>query len=334
MAYIKNIEYYLPEKTLTNTDLVKEFPEWDADKVSQKVGIEVRHIAGTNETASDLAFKAAKELIEKNSIDKNSIDFLLFCTQSPDFILPTSACLLQKRLELPNTCGALDYNLGCSGAIYGLGLASSLIDSGNAKNVLLITAETYSKYLHTSDKSNRSIFGDGAAACLISKSGFAEIGRFIWGTDGSGYDKLIIKTGASREPVKTGKEIEDADGHIWRDDYLYMNGSGVFNFTLEIVPKLINDVMITNEINSYDEISLFVLHQANKFMLQTIRKLCQIPKDKFFIDLIDKGNTVSSTCLIALKDAINKGLLKEGDKCLMAGFGVGLSYSGCILKIV
>ena len=207
MAYIKAISYYLPEKVVTNEELVKEFPEWSVEKVAQKVGVDSRHEAAENETAGDMAEKAARKLFEEYQIDPKSIDFLMLCTQSSDYFLPSTACILQNRLGIPTTAGAFDYNLGCSGCIYGMAIAKGLITAGIAKNVLLLTAETYNKYLHPSDKSNRSIFGDGAAACLVSIEGFAKIGGLSLGTDGSGANNLIVKTGASRQKEATGKFV-------------------------------------------------------------------------------------------------------------------------------
>lgn len=331
MAFIRAISYYLPERIVTNEDLVHEFPEWSVEKIAQKVGVSCRHLAGENETAGDMAEKAARKLFEENQIDPQIIDFLLLCTQSPDYSLPSTACVLQERLGIPTTAGAFDYNLGCSGCIYGMAVAKGLIETGVAKNVLLLTAETYNKYLHPSDKSNRSIFGDGAAACLISQEGFAEIGEFSLGTDGSGANHLIVKTGASRQKMPTGKCIEDDEGHIWYDDYLYMNGGAVFNFTLDVVPPTMEDLLQKNHL-SKEDIDYYVFHQANKFMLNTVRKLCKISKDKFYVNLEETGNTVSSTILIGLKDSVEKGCLTSGMNVMIAGFGVGLSWGGVILK--
>lgn len=331
MAYIKAISYYLPEKVVTNEELVKEFPEWSVEKVAKKVGVNSRHLAGENETAGDMAEDAARKLFNEYNISPNEIDFLLLCTQSPDYFLPSTSCVLQHRLGIPTSAGAFDYNLGCSGCIYGMAVAKGLISAGIAKNVLLLTAETYNKYLHPSDKSNRSIFGDGAAACLISNEGLAEIGNFSLGTDGSGADKLIVGTGASRHKEKTGASVEDEEGHIRYDDYLYMNGSGIFNFTLDAVPQMINEILAKNGMEK-DNIDYYIFHQANKFMLNTIRKVCVLPKDEFYINLEETGNTVSSTVLIGLKDCIDNGLIKKGDNVMVSGFGVGLSWGGTILK--
>ncbi len=332
MAYIKAISYYLPEKVITNEELVKEFPEWSVDKVAQKVGVDSRHLAAKDETAGDMAEKAARKLFEEYQIDPKSIDFLMLCTQSPDYFLPSTACVLQNRLGIPTSAGAFDYNLGCSGCIYGMAIAKGLIAAGIAKNVLLLTAETYNKYLHPSDKSNRSIFGDGAAACLISTEGFAEIGEFVLGTDGSGANNLIVKTGAARQKAATGKFVEDDEGHIWYDDYLYMNGGAIFNFTLDAVPAMMTQILEKNGLEK-DLIDYYVFHQANKFMLNTIRKVCVLPKDKFYVNLSETGNTVSSTVLIGLKDCMDNQAIKAGDKVMISGFGVGLSWGGTILRI-
>lgn len=331
MAYIKAISYYLPEKVVTNEELVKEFPEWSVEKVAQKVGVDYRHLAAEDETAGDMAEKAARKLFEEYQIDPKSIDFLMLCTQSPDYFLPSTACVLQDRLGIPTSAGAFDYNLGCSGCIYGMAMAKGLIAAGIAKNVLLLTAETYNKYLHPSDKSNRSIFGDGAAACLISTDGFAEIGEFVLGTDGSGANNLIVKTGAARQKKETGKYVEDDEGHMWYDDYLYMNGGAIFNFTLDAVPAMMAQVLEKNGLEK-DEIDYYVFHQANKFMLNTIRKVCVLPKDKFYVNLVNTGNTVSSTVLIGLKDCLNNGTITSGMKVMISGFGVGLSWGSTILK--
>lgn len=330
MAYIKAISYYLPEKVVTNEELLKEFPEWSVDKVAQKVGVDSRHLASEGETAGDMAEKAARILFKEHDINPQSIDFIMLCTQSPDYFLPSTACILQDRLGIPTSAGAFDYNLGCSGCIYGMAIAKGLIASGIAKNVLLLTAETYNKYLHPSDKSNRSIFGDGAAACLISTDGIAEIGEFSLGTDGSGANNLIVKTGAARYNQPTGMSVEDDEGHLWYDDYLYMNGGAIFNFTLDAVPIMMKDILTKNNL-AKEEIDYFVFHQANKFMLNTIRKVCVLPKDKFYVNLTETGNTVSSTVLIGLKDSIDNKSITAGMKVMISGFGVGLSWGGTIL---
>jgi 3-oxoacyl-[acyl-carrier-protein] synthase-3 len=330
-AFIKGISYYLPEKIVTNEDLLQEFPEWSVEKVAAKVGVYSRRLAGKGETAGDMAEKAARILFDEYNINPAEIDFVLLCTQSPDYFLPSTACLLQNRLGIPISAGAFDFNLGCSGCVYGLAVAKGFIAAGIAQNILLLTAETYNKYIHPNDKSNRSIFGDGAAACLVSDTGFAEIGDFVLGTDGSGFEHLIVETGASRQPFKTGEVFTDEDGHTKASDYLYMDGGAIFNFTLNAVPDLAKQIWIKNSLTK-EEIDYYIFHQANKFMLDTIRKVCVLPKDKFYINLENVGNTVSSTVMIGLKDCLTRGIIDKNMQVMITGFGVGLSWGGTILK--
>jgi 3-oxoacyl-[acyl-carrier-protein] synthase-3 len=329
-TYIKAIDYYLPEKVVTNEDLVREFPEWNVDKIATKVGINKRHIAAEHETASDLAVEAAKRLFNQG-IDKDAIDYLLFCTQSPDYVLPASACIIQNKLGLSKNIGALDFNQGCSGYIYGLSLAKGLLAAGMAKNVLLLTGETYTKRLHPKDKGNRTIFGDGASATLVSTEGFAEIGEFCFGTDGSGAEHLIVKTGGARYPERVNKVEFDENNNPVSPDYMYMNGGKIFSFTLTAVPELLGSVLHKNDVTK-DEIDLCILHQANKYMLDMLRKILKIDVDKFYIYLSEVGNIVSSSIPVALCEAIKAGKYQPGMKTFLAGFGVGLSWGGCVLK--
>jgi len=330
-AYIKAINYYLPQKIITNEELIENFHEWSVDKIIGKVGINKRHIAAENETSTDLAIEAAKKLFEQG-VNRESIDYILFCTQSPDYFLPASACIIQDRLGLAKDIGAIDFNQGCSGFIYGLSLAKGLILGNIAKNVLLLTAETYTKRLHVLDKGNRTIFGDGAAAALVSAEGFAEIGEFCLGTDGSGADHLILKTGAARNPEKSSKMDFDENNNPVSPDHIYMNGSEIFSFTLEKIPYLTKCVLEKNGIEK-DNVDLFIFHQANKYMLDCLRKKIKIEENKFYIYLSEVGNTVSSTIPIAICEALKDGSMKKDMKVLLAGFGVGLSWAGCMLKM-
>lgn len=327
---INKIYYYLPEKIITNKDLEADFPEWDSEKIENKIGIKERHIADETETALDLGYKAALGLI--NEIDKSKIDFLLFCTQSPDYFLPTSACILQEKLGLNKDIGALDYNLGCSGFVYGLALAKGLIHAEIVSNVLLVTSETYNKHIHKKDKSNRTIFGDGAAATLISKSDKEKIFKFDLGTDGNGKNNLIVQNGGIRNRKLITTEKMDNAGNIYSDDNLFMNGPEIFNFTIEMIPKTINNCLIKNKI-TLEEIDFVIFHQANKYMLEHLRRKLRIPSEKFYINLEKTGNTVSATIPIALKDCLDKGLIKKGSKVLLSGFGVGYSWASTIIEI-
>jgi 3-oxoacyl-[acyl-carrier-protein] synthase-3 len=330
-AIIKKISHYLPEKTLTNQDLQIEFRDWSAAKIESKTGIRERHVAGENETSLDLATKSSNLVLE--DYDRDKIDFIILCTQSPDHFLPTTSCILQERLGLSTRTGAFDFNLGCSGYIYGLALAKSLLSSKISRTVLLVTAETYTKFIHPKDKGNRTIFGDGSAATIIEYSDNNNILEFVLGTDGRGARNLIVPNGALRKPTDPeAPEILDDSGGIRTENHLYMNGPEIFNFTIAAVPKLVGEVLQKNH-KSLEEMALIIFHQANKFILEYLKKKIGIPESRFYIDMLNVGNTVSSTIPIALKDSLMKGKIKEGDEVLLIGFGVGYSWGGCIIRI-
>lgn len=328
MAFIKAITYHLPQEVITNEQLETELG--GVELVAKTAGVLSRHKAAEGETASDLAVKAAEKLFHEKGILPENIDFLIYCTQSPDYFMPSTSCVIQNRLGIPTTAGAFGYDLGCSGYVYGLAIGNSFVDSGLAKNVLLLTADTISKYLHPEDK-NRLLFGDAATATLISTEGVAEIGKFEKGTDGSGFEHIIIRNGCNRHRTMTGESTTDASGNIHRADFFDMDGEAVFNFTIERLPELIEGCLKCNEIDKED-VDYYVFHQANKFMLNTIRKLIKLPKEDFFIDLSDTGNTTSSTVPIGLVKSLGNGSINEGMNVMVAGFGVGLSWAATILK--
>ena len=330
-AYIRAISYYLPSQILTNEQIAQEFPEWSIEKIYSKLGIKERHISNENETASDMAVCAAEKLFQEYSLDKNEIDYLILCTQSPDYFLPTTACVIQAKLGLNTSIGAVDINLGCSGWLYGLSLAKGLLLGGMAKNVLLLTSETYSKYLHPQDKGNRTIFGDGAAATLVSLSGFASIGEFSLGTDGTGAENLIVKTGASRHKYVANDLSFDDFGNPKSSDYLYMDGSAILNYTLDRIPEMIADTLEKNKLDM-DKIDLHVFHQANKYIATLQRKKMKIPQERYYCFYENVGNTVSSTIPIAIKEAILDGSINKGYKVLSVAQGLGYSWGGVVLN--
>lgn len=336
-AAIHAIEYYLPDKVVRNCDLAAEFPEWSVEKIQQKTGISERHICGENECASDLAVAAAQKLFQSGACGPAEIDFVLLCTQSPDHFLPTTACLVQDRLGIPVTAGALDFNLGCSGFIYGLGLAKGLVETGQARKVLLITAETYSKFIHPGDKSVRTLFGDAAAVTLVAATETPQpcMGPFIYGSDGSGGPNLIVPTGGTRQSrtVETSMPVADTSGNLRSRDNLFMNGGEIFTFTLQVVPTMVSNLLRQSSL-SLEDIDLFVFHQANQFMLDHLRKRIKIPSEKFCIALSHCGNTVSSTIPIALKAAMGEGRLQPGHLIMLVGFGVGYSWGATLVRWV
>ena len=315
--------YYLPEKKESNESLKLDNPNWDMSKISDKTGVFTRSIASTHQTAVDLAFEAGSRLL-KDSSCKEDIDLVVLVTQSPDYVLPTSACILQDRLGLSKKCMAFDINLGCSGFIYALSIVGSLIESGVAKKGLILCSDTYTKYIDKSDRTCRPIFSDGASATLLVGSDIDKVGPFVLGTDGSGYEKLIVKEGGAREP------------HISSNSYhgtLEMRGADVFLFTLNSVPTCMNELLDKSKLD-IEDIDLFVFHQASKLVLENLIRAMSLDEDKVFINLRDTGNTVSASIPIALKDAETKGRLRNGDTVMLIGFGVGLSWGATVITWV
>jgi 3-oxoacyl-[acyl-carrier-protein] synthase-3 len=328
---ITNIEYYLPKKILSNSNLKEEFDDFNINKIEKIVGIKERHIVKKDETALDLALKVAKKVLKNYNKDK--IDFLILCTQSPEYYLPSGACILQDRLRLKTDIGAFDYNLGCSGFVYGLAIAKGLIGSNIASSILLITSDIISKYIYPKDKSNRTIFGDAAAAIIVEKSETEQIGGFVLGTDGSGYKNLIVPNGGIKNRYDVNaKEINDGSGNIRTDNNIYMNGPEIFNFTIDVVPKVVSKTLEKNNV-TLEGLDYVIFHQANKYMNEYLRKKIGIPKEKYYLNLLNTGNTVSATIPIAIKDALDNNLIKKGDKVLLVGFGVGYSWGGTIITI-
>lgn len=329
-AYIKALAYNLPEKILDNQQIADEFPEWTVEKINKKIGIKQRHVTVDGETASDLAVGAAEKLFAKNCVDRKDIDYLIFVTQSPDYHLPTTACLIQTRLGLSKHITAIDVNLGCSGFVTGLSLANAVITSGQARNVLLLTAETYSKYMHERDKSNRTIFGDGAAATLVSTDGIAEIGEFVIGTDGTGAENLIVKSGGARHSQPLNDLMFDDYGNPRSSDNLYMDGPAILNYSLESIPQLVADVLEKNHV-TMEDIDLHVYHQANIFLANLERRKLKIPQEKYYCNIENIGNTVSSTIPIGLCLALEDRSLKPGMKVLSVAQGLGYTWGGMVL---
>jgi 3-oxoacyl-[acyl-carrier-protein] synthase III len=336
-AAIKAVSSYLPAGKLTNEQLAEEFGDWHASQILSKTGVAVRSVAAPDECASDLGVAAAKRLFESDTRSPDEVDFLIFCTQSPDYFTPTTACLMQDRLGLKTSCGAIDINQGCSGYVYGLALAKSLVEAGTAENVLLITADTYTKFINRRDRSLLTLFGDGAAATLVgSVPAESElIGPFVLGTDGRGANQIIVKAGGLRCPPtpETAVEREDQSGNWRSEQNLFMDGADVFGFALKTVPQALGQLLEKCGL-TFEQIDFFIPHQANKFMLERLRAKMKIPAEKFWIDMEQCGNTVSSTIPIALESAMQQGRVKRGDRVALIGFGVGYSWGAAMVRII
>lgn len=319
---------------MTNDDLQVEFPKLKLKELTRLTGVLSRHICDSDETSLDMGVHAAEKLFNDTNFDRSQVDYIIFCSAGGDYITPASACIAHDKLNLPPGCGAFDFNQGCTGYIYGLSMADSLITAGNAMNVLLITSEAITKTIHKKDSSNRAIFGDAATATLISKSENPHNGRFTFGTDGSKFDKIIIKHGRERYPLPENSEEDYTDnyGNILNGANFYMDGSEVFNFSVNTAPSLVSDLLENNGM-VMDEIDFFIFHQANQIILETLGKKLKIPSEKLVIDIENTGNTVSSTIPIAFNNLLKSGEAIKGNKIMLAGFGVGFSWGGIILTL-
>ncbi len=322
-ATIGPIAVYFPENVETNDHLGATY-SWDMDRIFEKTGIATRHIVSDDQFVSDLAVSACERLFCDHGIDRNSIDFLLLCTQTPDYGLPTTACLVQDRLGLPTTTGALDFNLGCSGFVYGLSMAKGLIETGQAERVLLVTAETYSRYIDSEDRSLRTIFGDAAVATLIEPTVEPSLAHFQFGTDGRGADTLFaINHGA----VPADQSISPRHRKRWKSD-LYMDGPSLINFTVEAVPRLVDQIVAESPWEE-PQIRHYILHQATRKMLVQLKERMQLSDERMPIVLEHCGNTVSSTIPIVIEQLRRDGRVQPGDVNLLVGFGIGWSWAGC-----
>jgi 3-oxoacyl-[acyl-carrier-protein] synthase-3 len=331
---LTHITTFLPLQKLTNEQLVSELGRWSADEIFRKTGIHERCVAPAETTATDLASGALTALVHES---QTTPDFLILCTQSPDYKVPTSACVLQNAAALPTSCGSIDINLGCSGFIYGLALAEGLLAAGSAKNIALVTSETYTHYLHPKDAVSRPIFGDGAAASLLSANNAKQAGRlhsFVFGTDGAHALKLYIPAGGARSPEYKNVFGENAPLNYETNapEFLQMNGPEIFNFTLQSVPKLLDSVL-AKEGTNFDSIDYFVFHQANAFMLESLRRKMKIPQEKFIVDMASTGNLVSASIPVVLDKMRRRNAFSLAPKrVFLCGFGTGLSWAGCILE--
>ncbi len=333
-AKIEAISVYLPEKILSNEEIDVKYPHWKVHDLFQITGVKERRIAAEGEIASDMAVKAAERLFDEHGINNQEIDFIIHCSQTTDFITPSTACLMQDRLKISKKAGATDVGMGCTGYIYGLSLANGLISSGSASKVLLLTSEKISDYIYEGDKSNRVLFGDAATASLISQSDKSDQGidQFVFGTDGSGAKNIIIKHGGARYP-KTASSAEthmDEYGNIRNDDSFFMNGQAVYSFSIKTAPPLIEEILKKSDWRK-EEVDFYVLHQASKLILDSIRRKIDVPAEKYVYYLESVGNTVASTIPLALEYTLKRGDIQRGNKLILAAFGVGFSWAACNL---
>lgn len=323
--FIKEISYYLPEDTVDVFKIKIKHADWDIEESIKKTGIRFLHHSNEDETVVDMAFKASKKIL-KNSNSHDLPDTLIFCTQTPDFSIPHCSAILQNKLGLATSTKCFDLNLGCSGYVYGLSIAYALLQSNLSKKVLLITADTYSKVINQNDKTSYLLFSDAASCTILEKP--SNMLPFTFGTDGSNYKSIIYPMSGSNKKI-SNKNFSSCLTNP--NGCFEMDGYSVYLFTIGVIVDKIKAFMEENNLKIND-IDLFVFHQASLFVLQTIQKKLTIPDHKMLIDIEDTGNTSSSSIPIALKHAEKKGILNKNDTVLLFGFGIGLSWSGTVLK--
>jgi 3-oxoacyl-[acyl-carrier-protein] synthase-3 len=330
---ISALDYYLAPTALSNEALNMQNPSWDMDKATERSGVLSRPIAPEGITALDLAYQAVKNLLQANPEVLVGIDGLIFCTQTPDYLLPSNSNLLHGLLDLPSHVMAFDINHACSGYPYAIGIAKSLVTAGMATRVLVITADTYSRLIHPLDRSVRPLFGDAASASVISNSDSLTIDDQSFGTTGKLASRFIVENGGMRHSQKNVSEVHlDSSLRVRSPDHIQMDGMGVLSFFNKVVPVSIKEILVRNKLDIQD-VTYFVLHQASQLALDSLRKSLGVPSEKVIIDMSDTGNLVSSSIPVVLKRAVNRGLLKKGDRIILGGFGVGLSW-GTVLATV
>jgi 3-oxoacyl-[acyl-carrier-protein] synthase III len=334
-AYISYINYFLPEMVEKNIDLESEFPGKINPDLIEKLGVSSRHIATNGMKASDMGVIVAEKLFTETGFDKNKIDALIYCSLSHDYITPATSCVIQKEIGLGNNIATFDLNHGCSGYVYCLALAKSIMHTLDLHNVLIITSTVSTKYVHPKNLSIRLLFGDASAATILSTvKGISKdsIGEFVFGTDGAGYKKIIIRDGADANPTTTSsfEEKKDQFGNIYTDGTAYMDGAGIFLFIIKKVPQIIEETLEKNNLTKND-IDLYILHQANYMALEKVREKLSLERERFFYSMETTGNTIQSTIPIAIKEAMKQGKIKKGSKVLIAGFGTGISWAATVL---
>ena len=334
-ARIEAIAYALPAATLTNEQLKQEYPDWDFERLEKRAGVFTRHIAAKGETALDFAFRACEQLESEGALRKEEIDALIFCTQSPDYIMPPNSSILHGKLGLASNVMAFDITLACSGYVYGLQLADSLIRSGSARRVLLATSDTYSRYIHPGDRATRCLFGDGGAVSIISAAqNECGIRAIRCGTAGRHHEKFIIPAGGMRQErsTETCRIATDASGNTRTLEHIRMDGLGVLSFFNSTVPRAVKEVLAASQLQLAD-IDLFVFHQASQIVLETLCTALEIPREKMVFDLAEVGNLVSASIPVALKRAFDRGQARRGQLALLCGFGVGLSWGTALVDL-
>jgi 3-oxoacyl-[acyl-carrier-protein] synthase III len=329
---IKGIAAAVPKKEISNRDYTY-ISEQERKLLIKTTGIEKRRAIGdSGVTTTDLCFAAAEKLMEQTKTPKEDIQILIFVSQTPDYFLPASSVMLQNRLGLPKSCMAFDINLGCSGYVYGLSVISSMMSNAKMKKGLLLAGDVSTIDTPWEDKSVYPLFGDGGSATLLEYDEQAGKTTFSLNSDGSGYEAIIVREGAARKPfTKESFNLVERENGIKRANRnLELNGMEVFNFSVTVVPKNVEEFFRLTSTTplSYD---YFVMHQANLLMNETIRKKLKFPPEKIPYTLPKYGNTSSASIPVTIVSELRDKVAGEVS-FLLSGFGVGLSWATVSLK--
>lgn len=310
------------------------FTAAEAAKLHASTGVYERRILAPPWCISDLCLCAAERLLERLGWDPSSVDVLIFVTQNADYVLPATACLMQRRLGLPTTAAAFDLPLGCSGFIYGTWLAGRMLHGSSGRRALLLCGDNSTRWLKPEDRSTLPLFGDAGTATALEVAPEAAPMPLVVGTDGRGGQHLAVKAGGKRQPLIPDRAPWPSETHarLFEDSRLHLNGAEVFGFSLRTVPALVAETLEHAGLG-LDAIDWVVLHQANRFMLEHLRKRLKVPAEKFVIDLEKFGNTSSATIPLVFCHALAEALTQGRSRVLMAGFGVGWSWGALVAEI-
>lgn len=330
---IKGISTVVPKEIEENVDY-PYFKDGEAEKVILSTGIKRRHIVSNKVTASDLCYEAAQDLITNLNWDKKEIDCLIFVSQSHDFILPATSCILQGRLDISNSCACFDISYGCSGWIYGMAVMSSMLSSGIMKKGLLLVGDTPSRFKNRKDKTAWPLFGDAGSATALEFNPDSQPMFFSLFSDGEKYKSIIIPEGGYRNPFNLNslEEKEYGEGIIRRGIDSVMDGMNVFVFGMTKGPEVTKDVVHLAGIQ-IENVDYFFFHQANKFMNEKIRKKLNIPSEKVPYSLEEYGNTSCTTIPLTIDYSFHKAQQLKNKLIVATAFGVGLSWGALCTKM-
>lgn len=313
---------------------IKDIYKWEgASNFSDSTGIVARRRADAATTSADLCVSAAEKLVEELGWNKSDIDAIVFVTQTPDYILPATSCVLQERLGLSKDCYTLDISLGCSGWVYALSVISALLQNGTMKKGLLLAGDTVTKLCSTEDKSTYPLFGDAGSATALEYNETSSGMKFVFNTDGHGYETIICREGGYRKPVTIDSlEVRKVgDGISRRGIDLELDGMDVFSFGISKAPKSVKQLCEKFSIDK-DSVDLFTFHQANKMMNEMIRKKLKIAEDKVPYCMEEFGNTSCASIPLALVTREREDLITKKIKHIACGFGVGLSWGSAYFE--